>query len=702
MSDAVALVGARATVVDRLTGRYAMAVLGAGVDEVESVIGETSGWLEVSAVNGPLSTVVSGDHDAVLAATRLAQQRGMFAQQLSVDYPGHTSALRPLRANLAELLPDSAFRDGPVKFVSSALGAEVDSDVDFARYWYESLCSTVRFDQAVLAAQKAGADTFVELSAHPSLLYPLAELVDEESAVIVGSGHRDESITGALSASIAAVATADPGYPWADAIPENIRPVLRGFPNAPMRAIHLWAAPQPATDNAPDPATALTVAVEDWQQAALPTTASGTCCAIAIGGDIAGTLAQRLTEAVVAHGGCDVVPANEAEIVAVIAPALDQLDATAAIEQIAGRADIGMPDYAAIIGPRCRAVWLLTAGGERVHSDDADVRPAQAALAAMHRSVGFEFPDQTFGSLDLSSRDVDGSTAAAVVDVLLGDATVTALRANARRYVRSFRESRNSTGKRPLDAAALENVVITGGSGAIGLRYARHCIEHGARQVILLSRNGLDPAVLGQLAEGHSAEVHAPACDITDRAALAAVAAEYAGSGASLLIHAAGIAVNRQHSELTGADVAAVCAAKVAGLALMADVWPLRAECRILACSSVFGVWGGHGHAAYAASNRLLDVLAAQLRAKGLDCTAIRWGLWQDAGVVEAGEITRTQRSGLVAMEARGGAGRQSGPVCRRSADLRGGLRPAPGVFPEPGNANAVQRVAERRDHGRW
>jgi mycobactin polyketide synthetase MbtD len=652
LSDAVALVGARAAVVDRLTGRYAMAVLGVGVDEAESVIGEASGWLEVSAVNGPSSTVVSGDHDAVVAATRLARQRGTFAHQLPVDYPGHSSALRPLRTDFAELLPRSAFRDGPVKFVGSALAAEIGSDVDFAEYWYESLCSTVRFDQAVVAAQKAGADAFVELSAHPSLLYPLAELVDEDSAVIVGSGHRDESVTDVLSASIATVATADPGYRWAETIPTDDRPALRGFPNAPMRAVHLWAAPKSSTDNARDPATALTVAVEDWQQTRLPTTASATRCGIAIAGDVAGTLAQRLADAVVAHGGCDVVPANEAEIVAVIAPALDPLDVTVAAEQIAGRPDVGLSDYSAIIGPRCRVVWLLTAGGERVRADDADVRPAQAALAAMHRSAGFEYPDQTFGSLDLSSRDVDGSTAAAVVDVLLGDATVTALRGSARRYVRSFRECRNSTGTRPRDIAAVENVVITGGSGAIGLRYARQCVEHGARKVILLSRNGVDPVVLGQLAEGHSAEVHAPACDITDRGALSAVATEYAGSGASLLVHTAGVAMTRRHSELTGADVAAVCAAKVAGLALMADVWPLRAECRILACSSVFGVWGGHGHVAYAASNRLLDVLAAQLRAKGLDCTAIRWGLWQDAGVVEAGEITRTQRSGLVAMEA--------------------------------------------------
>ncbi|HEY9303323.1 MAG TPA: SDR family NAD(P)-dependent oxidoreductase, partial [Mycobacterium sp.] len=200
--------------------------------------------------------------------------------------------------------------------------------------------------------------------------------------------------------------------------------------------------------------------------------------------------------------------------------------------------------------------------------------------------------------------------------------------------------------------AELENVVITGGNGAIGLRCAQHCLEHGAQKVILLSRTGLDPVMLGRLAERYNAEVHAPLCDITDPAAMSSVAAEYGGSGASLLIHTAGIAMTRTHAQLTGEDLAAVCAAKVAGLALLTAAWPLRADCRILACSSVFGVWGGRGHAAYAASNRLLDVLAAQLRAKGLDCTAIRWGLWQDAGVVEAGEIARTQRSGLIAMEA--------------------------------------------------
>ena len=659
LSDAVALVGARVAVVDRLTGRYAMAVLGIGLDEARILIDEAPGWLEISAVNGPSSTVVSGEDDAVAALTELAQQRGLFTHHLTVDYPGHTSPLRPLAAELAELVPESAFQDGPVAFVGSATGAEVTGDAAFRQYWYESLCRTVRFDRAVLAAQKCGADTFVEMSAHPALLYPLVESVDDESAVIVGSGHRDNAITETFSANVAAVATADPGYRWADTLPADVRPPLRGFPNAPMRAVHLWVAPEPSTKSAPEPATPLTVAVEDWQPATSPTTHGGMSCGIAIVGDTEAALAQLLTDTILSRDGCELVSPSDAEVVAVIAPAIDQLDVTDAVDELAARPDAGLPDYAAVIGPRCRTVWMLTADGERIDADDTDVRPAHAALAAMHRSVGFEFGEQAFGSLDVRSGDVDLQTAPAILNVLLGEPGVMALRANGvgasnhgspRCYVRTLRESSDSLATRALGVAALDNVVITGGSGAIGLRYAQYCIERGARRIILLSRNGIAAETLKELAGRHHVEVFAPECDITDRAAVATVAADCAGDGASLLIHTAGTAAVHLHAALTGADVAAVCGAKVAGLAAMADVWPLQPECRILACSSVFGVWGGRGHAAYAASNRLLDVLAAQLRSKGLDCTAIRWGLWQNAGVVDEAEIARTERSGLIAM----------------------------------------------------
>lgn len=649
LPDAVAIVTARAFVVDQLPGRYGMAVLGVGVDEADRIISETTGWLEVSAVNGPSSTVISGDRDTVVAAVRHAEQHGVFARGIDVDYPGHTSALEPLRAKFEDLLPRSAFLDAPVEFVSSACGKVVGANTDFDDYWCQNLRNTVRFDQAMDVAARRGANAFVELSAHPSLLSSLADLVDDESAVIVGSGRRDEPITEQLSANIAAVAVADRGYRWSDVADVDGQPPLPAFPNAPMKAIHLWAKPEPLP---PVPGSVVTVATEQWQPQPKRQASNDTRRGIAIVGPAITDppLTQRLAEAVAAHRFCQLVDIDRAEIAVVIAPALTDPDATVAAREIARRPDTALPHYGTVVGPRCRCVWLVTVCGEQVEAGDPAGLPAQAALAALHRSVGFEFSDQRFAHLDLASWDIDADTALACVDVLLGDAAELAVRGNGC-YARTLGECREPAPQRPLDRTALDNVVITGGGGVIGRQYARYCIEHGARSVTLLSRTGLNPAELERLTDGRAVELHAPMCDITNPNVLSAVAAEYAGDGASLLIHAAGAAKFGPYDQLTGADLEAVFGAKVHGLARMVELWPLRHDARILLSSSVSGVWGGQGHAAYAASNRILDVLAAQLRAKGLDCTAMRWGLWQGTAMGGPDEITRVERSGLIAMD---------------------------------------------------
>ncbi|MGH3634230.1 MAG: mycobactin polyketide synthase MbtD, partial [Mycobacterium sp.] len=650
LTDAVAVVAARATVVDGLAGRYGMAVLGVSVDEAERLINEAEGWLEVSAVNATATVVVSGDRDAVAAIVALAERNGTFARQIDVEYPGHTSALEPLRVKMAELLPKSTFVDAAVEFIGSAHGGIVYADTDFVDYWCDSLRNTVRFDHAVDAALQRGVGAFIEMSAHPTLLGVLVDLADD--ALIVGSGRRDEPVVDQLSANIAAAAVANPRYRWADVADVGDRSPLPGFPNAPMKAVHLWATREPL----PPPADSdLTVAFEEWElrtdAAWSPADRSPYRVAV-LGLD---PLAQRLSEAVAAHDGFEQAAPDEADVAVLIAPPLLHPDATDVIDEIAGA--VRQLDYRHAVGPQCRRVWLVTARGERVNTSEPVALPAQAALAAMHRSVGFEFPDATFAHLDLSSPEIDGQTAYACVDALLGDDTEVALRENGssgsgpRRYIRTLCELRQAAPERPLDAAALDNVVITGGSGGIGLCYARHCIEHGARRVILLSRKGVDSAELDRLVEGHCTEVRAPTCDITDPDAVSVLAAEYGGDGASLLIHAAGAARFGPHDQVTDADLADVFAAKVTGLARMTEMWPLRAGARILLCSSVSGVWGGYGHAAYAASNRILDVLTDQLRTNGLDAVAVRWGLWRGTGIASEDEITRIERSGLLSMD---------------------------------------------------
>ena len=651
LTTAVAVVIARAHVVAALPpGRYGVAVLGMSAQEAKTLIAAIPGWLELSVVNARASVAVSGDRDAIRAAVAAASERGVFAREIEVGFPVHTSILEPLRGTLAAQMPQSQFADAAVQFIGSATASVVGPDSDFGDYWYRNLRHTVRFDRAAAAALRNGATSFVEMSAHPALLFALGDLIGDtpgEPTLMVGSGRRDEPLTDVLSANMAAAAVTDPDFRWTDFVDVR-QPPLRGFPNAPMRRLHLWALPEPLPR-----VPGVSVTRETWE----PRGESATRISIRriavvdLSGPTA-PLADRLRDAISAHDGALPAEPQDADTIVAVAPLLDHPDAEVAAAEIAGLIGAGLLDYANAIGPSCRDVWLVTVGGEHVQADEPVALPAQTALAAMHRSLGFEHPDQSFRHIDLPSWDIDRPTAAAVVDTLFGDLTEAALRETSLGptvYLRTLADIEPLPLPWPLDGALLDNVLITGGSGTVGLHYARYFAERGARRIVLLSRSGVDGATLAELAGLHGAEVLAPTCDLTSAEAVRPVAEASAGDGASLVIHAAGAATFGLRDTISPVSFAETAAAKLSGLARITDLWPLRPGAPIVACSSVSGVWGGRGHAAYSAANRMLDVMAGQLRANGKHCVAVKYGLWA-SGIVGADEVARIERSGLLPM----------------------------------------------------
>ena len=650
VGDAVAVLAARAYAVESLTGGYRLAVLGVDAGSAAELIAETPGWLEISAVNASSSVVVAGEQHAITALVAAVEQRGQFVRELAVDFPAHTSALEPLHDDLVRRLPRSAFAESAVQFIGSATGGVVPAGTDFARYWYANLRNVIRFDQAVRSAIAGGAGTFAEMSAHPALLFALTDGADEaerfaaDPAVIVGSGRRDEPLADRLAANIVATAVADPGYRWADLIAPRSAP-LRGFPGAPMRSTHLWATAEPLP-----PVAGLTVALESWQRATPLIPAAGAQRTIAVPGS--GAMADGLRDAIARHGGAGICEPSDAEILVVLAPPSTPGDAATAVADLARGIDTGLIDYVDEIGPRCRDVWLVTTGAERVRPGDPLADPAQAGLAAMHRCIAFEHPDQRFHHLDLpSAAPIDGDLGA-VVHAILGETGEIALRDNGTGvYRRAISDDTSSVPPWPLDSGLLDNVVITGGSGTVGLAFARHLVDRGAKRIVLLSRRGLPPATIDELRAGRTVDITAPRCDVADRGQLAAAAADHAAGAASLIIHAAGSAALIDRAGTTGSTLFDNATAKLAGLEHLAAVWPIRDDARILLCSSVTGVWGGKDVAAYAAANRMLDVLADRLRDAGHRCVAVRFGLWEGSSIIGAAEVGRAERMGLRQMK---------------------------------------------------
>ncbi len=655
VADAVAVVAARAEVVDRLPGRYAMATLGVGVRAAGELIAAADGWVELSVVHSDSSVAVSGDRDAVLGVVDAVRSDGRFAREITAGFPGHTSLLEGLRDEFAARLPAGEFAEAPVQFIGGTTGDVVAPDTPFRDYWYANLRNTVRLDRAFESAIRCGAGSFIELSAHPALLLAIGQIFEscEDPAVLVGSAHRDEPLVDALSANIVTAAVTDPGYPWGDhlvGLPGDV--ALQGFPNAPMRAIPMWAHPEPLRASPPLPG--LTVALEHWDPAPQTTAIPGPPARLAVVDlGTGGPTARTLRAAIESHPATAPSAPWDAEIAVVIAPPLDGTDAGRAAETLTKLIGSGQLDYAQALGPRCHTVCLVTVGAERVGDRDAPPSAVPAALAAMHRSIGFDYPDKRFTHLDLPPGDLAPAAGAAVAEALLSGLGAAALRPSAGGHVlfeRSFRDAPVPS-HWPLDASLLDDVVVTGGTGAVGMHYARYFAERGARRIVVLSRRPADPEVLKSLTARYGTELVSPPCDITDKAQLAFTAAEYGAAGASLIVHAAGGAAFGALAGLTEAAVADTFAAKVGGFAQLVELWPARPDARMLLCSSVSGLWGGRGHAVYAAANRLLDVLAAQLRARGRQCIVVRWGLWQ--GSAESG-LSMADSAGLADIERAG------------------------------------------------
>ncbi|OPF71888.1 hypothetical protein VT50_0232360 [Streptomyces antioxidans] len=207
-------------------------------------------------------------------------------------------------------------------------------------------------------------------------------------------------------------------------------------------------------------------------------------------------------------------------------------------------------------------------------------------------------------------------------------------------------------------------VVVTGATGGLGAVVARHLVvEHGVRHLMLLSRSGPAApgaeALVSELSE-RGADVRVVACDVADRADLAAALAqvEHPVTG---VVHAAGVLDDGVVSALTPHRVSAVLRPKAIGawhLHELTQDMPVRA---FVLFSSVAGVLGGAGQANYAAANAFLDALAGQRRRHGLPATSLAWGLWSTetgmTGRLDGASRARVARGGIAALSTEEGLG---------------------------------------------
>jgi mycoketide-CoA synthase len=209
------------------------------------------------------------------------------------------------------------------------------------------------------------------------------------------------------------------------------------------------------------------------------------------------------------------------------------------------------------------------------------------------------------------------------------------------------------------DAWTAGTVLIAGATGMAGSALARHVVaRHGARNLVLVSRRGLDaPGAAELVAElaAAGANVQMVACDAADHKALAKVIADIPlQHPLSGVIHAAGVLDDAVVMSLTPERLDAVLRAKVDAAWNLHELTGDLDVSAFVMFSSIAGLAGASGQGNYAAANSFLDGLAAHRRAHGLPAISLGWGLWDQAsamtGELGAADRARFGRDGIVAM----------------------------------------------------
>ncbi|KAJ9518952.1 hypothetical protein QJQ45_026209, partial [Haematococcus lacustris] len=198
-------------------------------------------------------------------------------------------------------------------------------------------------------------------------------------------------------------------------------------------------------------------------------------------------------------------------------------------------------------------------------------------------------------------------------------------------------------------------VVITGGTGALGLLLAQWLAASGSASAItLLGRTGRlsSAALAAHVASSGSRPLAAhPHCSITVAACDSSILSDLAVCGGQgmqapvgLWVHAAGVLADAALAQQTLAGCRAVAAPKVASLLHLLQPHgpglPGSGGCAPAAAhllfSSVASLLGAAGQANYATANAVLDAGAQQAAAQGMAVASIQWGPWAEVGMAAA------------------------------------------------------------------
>jgi acyl transferase domain-containing protein/NADP-dependent 3-hydroxy acid dehydrogenase YdfG/acyl carrier protein len=196
LEDAARVIAVRSRALDELAGEGGMMSVALGAKDVTERLEQ---WdderVVIAAMNGPTSTVISGDLHTLNQLHTQCQEEGIRVRKIAAAVTaGHSPLVELLREPLLEAYSSITPCSGEVPFHSTVTGGVLDTTQLDGEYWYRNAREPVQFEGVVRALLSEGRRMFVEVSPHPVLAIAVGEIaedaLEDPNEVLVGGSLR--------------------------------------------------------------------------------------------------------------------------------------------------------------------------------------------------------------------------------------------------------------------------------------------------------------------------------------------------------------------------------------------------------------------------------------------------------------------------------------------------------------------------------
>jgi phthiocerol/phenolphthiocerol synthesis type-I polyketide synthase C len=169
LEDAVKVIYFRSNAQGKTKGQGKMAAVRLSAEEIQPILDNYNGEIEIAAINSDNSVTISGNSESLNSVLYFLQEKSVSCRELDIDYAFHSYKMDSIKDYIQESLNGLSPQNSEIEFVSTVTGMPVKGDMLNGTYWWKNIRNPVKFGPAISVLIEKETRNFIEIGPHPVL-----------------------------------------------------------------------------------------------------------------------------------------------------------------------------------------------------------------------------------------------------------------------------------------------------------------------------------------------------------------------------------------------------------------------------------------------------------------------------------------------------------------------------------------------------